>query len=193
MSDQELMAWEAGQVAPEQAFYVTLGLFTHKFGNVDMQLTRLHAHLLGARDFEAFAEKHCDRVAAGTRAEKIVAAARAGRPMGPRFEARFSIYQNALLKLRNRLMHDEIIAEGERLRLIAIDRFNPGRTEEVRPNQKPERVVCLRDLRAAAQWLDDFYSDVNTAAEQTWDPEGAFEVDDCKASDQAPVQIDWDA
>lgn len=191
MTDQELAAWETAQIAPQPAFYVALGLFTHKFGNVDMQLTRVHAHLLGARDFEAFAEKHCSRVTAGTRAEKIVAAAQAGRPMGPQFGARLSIYQNVILKLRNRLMHDEIIADGERLRLIAIDRFDPGQAEDVRPNQKPERVVHLYDLRAAAQWLDDFYRDVCAAAEQTWEPDGAFEVDDCKASDQSPVQIDW--
>lgn len=188
--DQELAAWEAEETAPQRAFYVALGLFTHKFGNADMQLTRLHAHLLGARDFDAHAKLH-GRWTAGDRARLIDEAANANRPMGPKFASRFAIYRQVIMPLRNRLMHDEIIADGEGLRLIAIDRFDPGQAEDVRPNRKPERVLCLRDLRAAAQWLDDFYKDVNAAAERTWSPDGVFEVDDCVASDQPPLQIDW--
>lgn len=191
MTEDYLKAWERAQVDPRTAFYSTLGLFTHKFGNVDMQLTRLHAHILEVRNFEVFADDICRKMTAGRRAEEIKKAAKTRRPMGPNFAARFDIYEQEMVEFRNRIMHDEIIVEGDKLRLIAIDRYNPGQPEVVRPNQRPEIEVGLVDLRRSAHWLDAFYCDVCKAADAIWDPDGQLEVETAHAEDEAPIKVWW--
>lgn len=184
MTEDDIRRWLATEVQPNQPLYDTLGVFTHKFGTGDLRLTRLHAHLEGCRNFEDFADKK--KATAGVRVTKIRETAASGRQLGEVFSGRLDIYSEVVL-LRNRLMHDEVTADADGIKLISLDRYEVHDGEgTVRPSARPQIKFRMVEISAVSFWLHTFADDVAELAEKIWDTDAAVEIDQYRSADRCP-------
>ena len=167
LNEDDLKSRIAEALKEADKIYPAIGLFTRWFNAVELQISRLLAHVLDMREFERF-ELLARGLMPRQKVESLKKACGAYYPLDEALIARLEYFEKRCVKMRNQISHSNAMPEADRIHFGSIGEMPGYADDPTRPMKKRPTCYTIKEIFIDALWLRDFYYDLDVACVQTW-------------------------